>query len=64
MRKQHRCKALLGVLSLSAGLMAVNPITPASAWSRWDAAPTADNWESLRWCESSNDYTADTGNGY
>ncbi len=33
MRKQHRCKALLGVLSLSAGLLAVNP-TPASAWSQ------------------------------
>ena len=63
MRKQHRCKALLGVLALSAGLLAVNP-TPASAWSRWDAPPTAENLEALRWCESTNDYTADTGNGY
>lgn len=63
MRKQHRCKALLGVLSLSAGLLAVNP-TPASAWSRWDAPPTAENLEALRWCESTNDYTIDTGNGY
>ena len=63
MRRQHRCKALLGVLSLSAGLLATNP-TPVSAWSRWDAPPTAENLEALRWCESTNDYNADTGNGY
>lgn len=67
MRKQHRLKALLGVLSLSTGLLAVNPLTggtPASAWSRWDAPPTPENLEALRWCESTNDYTTDTGNGY
>jgi hypothetical protein len=67
MRKQHRLKALLGVLSLSAGLLAVNPLvgaTPAQAWSRWDEPPTAANLEALRWCESTDDYTTDTGNGY
>lgn len=67
MRKQHRFKALLGVLSLSAGLVAVNPLvaaTPAQAWSRWDAPPTVDNLEALRWCESTDDYATDTGNGY
>ena len=66
MRKHHRLKSLLGALSLSTGLLAVNPIgaTPASAWSRYDAPPTAENLEALRWCESTNDYTADTGNGY
>ncbi len=63
MRKQHRLKASLAMLSLSAGLMAVNPL-PASAWSWYDEPPTAENLEALRWCESSNDYTADTGNGY
>jgi len=67
MRKHHRSKALLGVLSLSAGLMAVSPLggaTPAQAWSRWDEPPTAENLEALRWCESTNDYAIDTGNGY
>jgi hypothetical protein len=67
MRKQHRVKALFGVLSMSAGLLTVNPLvgaTPAHAWSRYDAAPTAENLEALRWCESTNDYAADTGNGY
>ena len=66
MRKQHRGKALFGALSLSAGLLAVNPLAgaPAGAWSRYDAAPTADNWEALRWCESGNDYGISTGNGY
>src|SRR5215210_5121261 len=63
MRKQHRCKALLGVLSLSTGLLAVNP-TPASACFCLDAPPTTENLEALRWCESTNDYAADTGNGY
>ena len=67
MRKQHRLKALLGVLSLSTGLLAVSPLTsatPAQAWSRYDAPPTPENLEALRWCESTNDYTTDTGNGY
>ena len=66
MRTQHRLKALFGVLSLSAGLMTAGTITatPASAWSSWDEPPTSANLEALRWCESSNDYTADTGNGY
>ena len=63
MRKQHRLKASLAVLSLSAGLMAVSPL-PAQGWSRYDEPPTAENLEALRWCESTNDYTADTGNGY
>lgn len=67
MRTQHRLKAILAGCSLSAGLLAASPLvaaTPASAWSRYDAPPTADNLEALRWCESSDDYTADTGNGY
>jgi hypothetical protein len=66
MRKQHRLRALLGALSLSTGLLAVTPLvaTPAQAWSRYDEPPTAENLEALRWCESTNDYTADTGNGY
>ena len=67
MRKRHRLKALLGVLSLSSGLLALNPLTgatPAQAWSRYDALPTPENLEALRWCESANDYTIDTGNGY
>jgi hypothetical protein len=63
MRKQHRLKALLGVLSLSAGLLTVNG-APAGAWSSYDAPPTPENLEALRWCESTNDYTIDTGNGY
>ncbi len=57
MRKQHRCKALLGAVSLSAGLLAANPV-PVSAWSQWDAAPTVENLEQLRGCESTNDYAA------
>src|SRR5438270_14094353 len=55
-----RCKALLGALSLSAGLLAgttLGTATPAQAWSRWDEPPTAENLEALRWCESTNDYT-------
>ena len=67
MRKQHRIKALLAGLSLSAGLLAVTPLggaVPAQAWSRWDEPPTAENLEALRWCESTNDYSIDTGNGY
>jgi len=66
MRKQHRLKALFGVLSLSAGLLAATPLvaTPAQAWSRYDASPDPENWEALRWCESTDDYAADTGNGY
>jgi hypothetical protein len=63
MRKQHRRKALLAALTLSTGLLAASP-TPATAWSRYDAPPTAENLEALRWCESTNDYAADTGNGY
>ena len=67
MRKHNRIKALLAGLSLSAGLLAVTPLggaVPAQAWSRWDEPPTAENLEALRWCESTNDYTIDTGNGY
>lgn len=67
MRKQHRLKAFFGMLSLSGGLLVVSPLvgaTPAQAWSRWDAPPTAENLEALRWCESSDDYGIDTGNGY
>ena len=66
MRKQHRLKTLLGALTVSGGLLAADLTggTPAQAWSRWDEPPTAENLEALRWCESSNDYTADTGNGY
>src|SRR5918998_3881505 len=63
MRKQHRLKASLAVLSLSAGLTFVGS-SPAQAWSYWDAPPTPENLEALRWCESTNDYTIDTGNGY
>ena len=66
MRKQHRRTALLAALTLTTGLLAVTPLaaTPAQAWSRWDEPPTAENLEALRWCESTNDYAADTGNGY
>ena len=67
MRKHNRIKALLAGLSLSAGLLAVTPLggaVPAQAWSHWDEPPTAENLEALRWCESTNDYTIDTGNGY
>jgi hypothetical protein len=66
MRKQHRLKTLLGALTVSGGIAAatITGVTPASAWSRYDAPPTAENLEALRWCESTNDYTADTGNGY
>ncbi len=64
MRKQHRLKASLAVLSLSAGLLTVGTATPARSWSYWDEPPTAENLEALRWCESTNDYTIDTGNGY
>jgi hypothetical protein len=67
MRKhQHRLRTLLGALTVSGGLLAANLIggPPAQAWSRWDEPPTAENLEALRWCESTNDYTADTGNGY
>ncbi len=67
MRKHNRIKALLAGLSLSAGLLGVIPLGdagPAQAWSRWDEPPTAENLEALRWCESTNDYTIDTGNGY
>ena len=67
MRKRHRLKALLGVLSLSTGLLAGSSLVgavPAHAWSRWDEPPTAENLEALRWCESTDDYAADTGNGY
>ena len=63
MRKQHRRKAFLAALTLSIGLLAANP-TPVTAWSWWDEPPTAENLEALRWCESTNDYTIDTGNGY
>ena len=63
MRKQHRLKASVAMLSLSAGLLAANPL-PAQAWSRYDEPPTAENLQALRWCESTNDYAADTGNGY
>jgi len=63
MRKHHRGKALLAALTLSTGLLATN-LMPATAWSRYDAAPTPENLEALRWCESNNDYTTDTGNGY
>lgn len=63
---RRRFRALFGVLSLSAGLLAVNPLVagPAQAWSSSDQPPTAENWEALRRCESDNDYAADTGNGY
>ncbi len=61
--RQHRMKATIAILSLSAGLMAVNPL-PVQAWSYYDEPPTAENLEALRWCESANDYAADTGNGY
>jgi resuscitation-promoting factor RpfA len=67
MRTHHRRKALLATLALSAGLLAAGPVGgagPAEAWSRWDEPPTADNLASLRWCESGDDYTIDTGNGY
>lgn len=66
MRKQ-RLLALLSVPVLSTGLSLTTSLAtahPASAWSSSDAAPTADNLEALRWCESTNDYTTDTGNGY
>ncbi len=63
MRKQHRLKASLAVLALSAGLLAVTPLG-ANAWSYYDEPPTAENLEALRWCESTNDYAIDTGNGY
>jgi len=61
-----RARATFAALSLSTGLVAATPLaaTPAHAWSGHDAAATAENWEALRWCESSNDYTTDTGNGY
>ena len=63
MRKQHRLRASLAVLTLSAGLVGAGSV-PASAWSRYDEPPTAENLEALRWCESTNDYGIDTGNGY
>ena len=63
MRMRHQIKASLAMLSLSAGLLVANPL-PAQAWSRWDEPPTAENLEALRWCESTNDYSIDTGNGY
>ena len=63
MRKRHRLKASLGVLSLSAGLLGLGTL-PVQAWSSRDEPPTPENMEALRWCESSNDYTIDTGNGY
>ncbi|HUR14588.1 MAG TPA: transglycosylase family protein [Mycobacteriales bacterium] len=67
MRKQHRLKASLAMLTLSAGLLAASSLigaAPVQAWSYWDEPPTAENLEALRWCESTNDYAADTGNGY
>src|SRR5215217_9233211 len=67
MRKQHRRKASLAMLSLSAGLLAASPltgVTPVQAWILYNATATTENLEALRWCESTNDYTADTGNGY
>ncbi len=63
MRKQHRLKASLAVLSLSAGLLAAGA-APTQAWSHYDEPPTPANLEALRWCESTDDYTIDTGNGY
>ena len=63
MRMQHRIRASVAMLSMSAGLMAANPL-PAQAWSRYDEPPTAENLEAVRWCESMNDYATDTGNGY
>jgi resuscitation-promoting factor RpfA len=66
MRKHHRLKTLLGALTVSGGLLAANLTvgSPAQAWSRYDEPPTAENLEALRWCESSDDYTINTGNGY
>lgn len=66
MRKQ-RLLALVSVPLMFAGPTlgaSVATAPAASAWSSSDAPPTAENLEALRWCESSNDYTTDTGNGY
>lgn len=66
MRKQRKGRALLASLTLSAGLVATNALVgaPAGAWSRYDAPPTAENFEAIRYCESGNDYSINTGNGY
>jgi hypothetical protein len=66
MRKQ-RLLALVSVPFLSTGLAlgtSLAAAAPASAWSRYDAPPTPENFEALRWCESGDDYGIDTGNGY
>ena len=56
-RRTYRAVLISGAatgLSLTLGLL------PAAA----AAPPTADNFHKLRVCESSDNYQADTGNGY
>ena len=71
MRKRRRPPAIVTAVLLATGLSVGGPLSgPASvhsawgSWQSWEAAPSADDFEALRWCESGNDYGIDTGNGY
>lgn len=48
---------------LAAGALAAGTVVLGSAGSAF-ADPSSTDWNSLRTCESSNNYTANTGNGY
>lgn len=65
MRTQRRPMAFASATLLATAVSVGSLMsTPAGAHPRPAASPSAENLEALRWCESENDYGADTGNGY
>jgi peptidoglycan hydrolase-like protein with peptidoglycan-binding domain len=57
-RPRRRSVAAVGVLALAASTAVLLPTTSASA------DPSANTWLRLRMCESSNNYSIDTGNDH
>lgn len=76
MRKQPRLFVVFAVFSLAATFVAADAVTTTDSASalprhhrryrraRVKAAPTPGNLLRLRQCESGDDYTINTGNGY
>lgn len=66
MRKQPRLTAKIAVFLLSASMAAGTLLTTSelAASAASGAPPTPSNFQRLRQCESGEDYTTSTGNGY
>jgi hypothetical protein len=70
MRAHRSCTSVLASLALAgatvvgAGAVTVATEVATAAPAHAAAPPTPENFRKLRWCESRNNYWANTGNGY